>query len=210
MNGKWRVMYNSIVFSLQYPLLKSLIYVVTGCSLQPSFNPNRSLETKQKMLGNNAIARIFEHCALMIDLGLTPKRLQLDGHFASSGLGRIIEGGISGAHEETEEVESHLVVSAYLLPCLAFVETVGEGSDVTTWIEVARHDKADILEARVRDGYAVRFLAFHVRYRLGVIAQTDVFLGENEVRLLAFLLHGQHSCVAIECRQTYAVAVLDT
>ena len=34
MNGKWRVMYNSIVFSLQYPLLKSLIYVVTGCSLQ--------------------------------------------------------------------------------------------------------------------------------------------------------------------------------
>lgn len=38
MNGKWRVMYNSIVFSLQYPLLKSLIYVVTGCSLQASFN----------------------------------------------------------------------------------------------------------------------------------------------------------------------------
>ena len=77
---------------------------------------------------------------------MTPKRLQLVGHFASCGLGRIIEGGISGAHEETEEVESHLVVSAYLLPCLAFVETVGEGSDVTTWIEVARHDKADVLE----------------------------------------------------------------
>ena len=75
MNGKWRIMYNSIVFSLQYPLLKSLIYVVTGCSLQPSFNPNRSLESKQKMLGNNAIARISEHCGLMTDLGLTPKRL---------------------------------------------------------------------------------------------------------------------------------------
>ena len=71
--------------------------------------------------------------------------LQRDCSRTASLLCWIVEGGIASAHEETAIVEDHLIFVADRLPCLALVDAVREGSHVTTWVEIAVHNHADVL-----------------------------------------------------------------